>query len=310
MNELQQKTARAIVNVFETGRIRGNYSAIAVLKGDSGHLSYGRSQATLGSGSLFRLLDTYCLQTNAQFAQQLRPFLSALQNQDVRLDADANFRQLLKDAGEQDAVMRATQDQFFNSNYFVPACTATQALGITDPLGTTVVYDSHVQGGWSKVKSRVGPVVGGDTRGWIRRYIAQRSLWLKSLKDPVPATVYRMASFDALINAEKWDLALPLTAHSVQITEVSLSSDDVPSLAGAPPMSNVPRILALTTPYLRGSDVLAVQEALQGRGLPVGSPDGVYGPFTNQLVLEWQRTQNPAIAENGVGMATRRSLGL
>lgn len=309
MDELQQKTARAIVNVFETGRIRGNYSAIAVLKGDSGHLSYGRSQATLGSGSLFRLLDTYCLQPNAQFAPQLRPFLSALQNKDVRLDTDAIFRQLLRDAAGQDAVMRATQDQFFDNNYFVPARTAAQALGITAPLGITVVYDSHVQGGWGKVKSRIGPVVGGDTRGWIRRYISQRSQWLKSLKDPLPVTVYRMASFDALINAEKWDLALPLTAHGVQITEVSLS-DDAPPSAGAPPMVNVPRILALTTPYLRGADVLAVQQALQGRGLPAGRPDGVYGPFTNQLVLEWQRTQNPAIAENGVGMATRRSLGL
>ena len=47
MNELQQNTARAIVNVFETGRISGNYAAVAVLKGDSGHLSYGRSQAAL-----------------------------------------------------------------------------------------------------------------------------------------------------------------------------------------------------------------------------------------------------------------------
>jgi chitosanase len=52
VNDLQQKTVRAIVNVFETGHLEGNYSAIAVLKGDRGHLSYGRSQATLGSGSL------------------------------------------------------------------------------------------------------------------------------------------------------------------------------------------------------------------------------------------------------------------
>jgi chitosanase len=303
MDELQQRTARAIVNVFETGRIRGNYSAIAVLKGDSGHLSYGRSQATLGSGSLFSLLETYCQQANAVFASRLRPFLAGVQRKDVRLDTDDTFKRLLRDAGAQDPVMRATQDQFFNNHYFVPACTAAEALGITDPLGITVVYDSHVQGGWGKVKSRVGPIDGGDARGWVRKYIARREEWLKSLKDPLPNTVYRMRSFDSLMGAGKWDLALPLTAHGVQITEVALS-EETPQTAGAP------RTLTLNSTYLRGDDVLAVQRALSAKGLPVGVPDGIYGPFTHQLVSEWQGRQSPPIAENGVGKDTRRSLGL
>ena len=46
MNDLQKATSAAIVNIFETGRVRGDYGAIAVLKGDSGHLSYGRSKRT------------------------------------------------------------------------------------------------------------------------------------------------------------------------------------------------------------------------------------------------------------------------
>jgi chitosanase len=301
MNELQQKTVRAIVNVFETGRIRGNYSAIAVLKGDSGHLSYGRSQATLGSGSLFRLIDAYCQQPNAQFAVQLRPFLPDLQKRDVRLDTDETFKTHLRNAGAQDPVMRATQDQFFTNNYFVPACTAAEALGIKDPLGVAVVYDSHIQGGWGKVKSRVGAVVDNNVHGWIGKFVAERTLWLSSLKDPLPATVYRMKSFDSLIAAGNWDLALPLRAHGVEISEAALLDD-------APQTSGTARILTLVTPYLRGEDVLALQRALASKGLPIGTPDRVYGPFTHQLVGEWQMKNG--ISETGVGPATRKSLGL
>jgi chitosanase len=68
MNDLQKATSAAIVNIFETGRALGNYGAIAVLKGDRGHLSYGRSQTTLGSGSLCKLLTQSCDLPNAQLA--------------------------------------------------------------------------------------------------------------------------------------------------------------------------------------------------------------------------------------------------
>ncbi len=60
MTPLQEKTIKAIVNVFETGRAAGNYAAVTVLAGDSGHLTYGRSQSALGSGTLFQLLSQYC----------------------------------------------------------------------------------------------------------------------------------------------------------------------------------------------------------------------------------------------------------
>ena len=298
MNELQQKTARAIVNVFETGRISGDYSAIAVLKGDSGHLSYGRSQATLGSGSLFRLLDMYCQNpdADARLNAQIQGFLPTVRRKDVSLDTDKSFKQLLRDAGEQDPVMRATQDQFFNNGYFAPACTAAEALGITEPLGEAVIYDSHVQGGWAKLRSRMGPVIRSEERAWVAKYIALRTGWLQSLKDPLPTTVYRMESFTALIDAAKWDLGLPLTVHGVQITEAGLSGD-------APQDGVAPRTLVLVTPYLYGADVKKVQAALGDT-----APDGFYGPFTAQLVSEWQGQH--AITETGVGAITRKSLGL
>ena len=299
MNDLQQSTARAIVNVFETGRILGNYAAVAVLKGDSGHLSYGRSQAALGSGVLFQLLDGYCRKQSAKYAAQLQPYLPRVKNKDFSLDADDALKALLKLSGTDDPVMRLTQDQFFDSGYLAPACSDAAALGIVEPLGAAVIYDSRIQGGWPLLKQRIGPVTSRGSKDWAQRYIALRKAWLSSLGSPLPSTVYRMDAFDSLMKLEKWNLDLPVTVHSVTIT--------AEALAGDIPAQGQSRTLRLATPYLRGSDVTVVQQALQQKGLPI-TPDGVYGAFTSKLVEQWQRAH--ALAEDGAGTLTRRSLGL
>src|ERR1017187_9916100 len=164
MDDLQKSIAQAIVNVFETGRILGDYSAVTVLKGDSGHLTYGRSQTTLGSGNLYTLLVSYCQQSSSSIAAQIQPALPRFLQKDTTLDTDQAVRDLLKQAGA-DPVMRACQDQFFNENYFAPALRAADALGITQPLGMTVVYDSHIQGGWGTLRSQMPALnaMGGES---------------------------------------------------------------------------------------------------------------------------------------------------
>jgi chitosanase len=293
----------AIVNVFETGRVRGDYGAIAVLKGDTGHLSYGRSQVTLGSGSLFQLLDLYCGQTGTKFANDLQPHLARFRQKDVTLDNDSTVKDLLRRAGREDPVMRATQDQFFREHYLGPACRAAENIGISLPLGQALVYDSHIQGGWGKLSARIGPVGSGKQEDWIGKYIDMRREWLLQLKPPVPATVYRMDSFKGLIADKKWNLDLPFTVHGVMVTEEALAGGEAP-VGGAPA-----RTLTLRSPYLRGDDVKALQAALAAKGLP-NSQDGVYGPVTDVLVKQWQKKQSPAITETGVGPETRKSLGL
>jgi chitosanase len=46
LTDLQTRAAQAIVNVFETGTPRGDYGRVTLLAGDTGHLTYGRSQTT------------------------------------------------------------------------------------------------------------------------------------------------------------------------------------------------------------------------------------------------------------------------
>jgi len=299
MTELQQATIEAIVNVFETGRVSGDYSAVVVLKGDSGHLSYGRSQATLGSGNLHRLLDDYCKEPSAKFSAELRPMLSRFQQRDTLLDTDTQIRDLLKRAAREDPTMRAIQDRFFTANYFAPAAREAEAFGVVLPLGQAVVYDSHIHGGWNRLRDRIGPVGSLGVPEWTKRYVELRRTWLLSLKPPLPNTVYRMDSFAALMDRNNWDLALPLTVHGVTITEDALKREPATDRNG--------RMLRLRTPYLRGDDVKAVQAALSRNGLAT-TEDGIYGPFTDALVRMWQASKN--IDEIGVGSKTRASLGI
>src|SRR5438874_1417672 len=130
LTDLQKATVAAIVNIFESGRVRGDYGAIAVLKGDTGHLSYGRSQITLGSGNLAKLLEPYCQQPGAQFAAALQPHLPRFQQKDTSLDNDSAVKQLLQDAGRKDLVMRNTQDQFFGQEFLAPALRQAEAFGL------------------------------------------------------------------------------------------------------------------------------------------------------------------------------------
>jgi chitosanase len=301
MNDIQKATIAAIVNVFETGRPRGDYSAIAVMKGDTGHLSYGRSQVSLGSGKLFQLLSQYCQAADAKFKDQLTPLLPRFQRIDTSLDQDADTKALLKQAGT-DPVMRSTQDQFFNQKYLGPACEAAEQFGIASALGNAVVYDSFVQGGWGRLSPRLGKVTASQNeKDWVGKYVGIRKDWLLGLHTPLPSTVYRMDSFSSLIGDDKWDLPLPIKVHNVSITP------DLLMIAGAAPSATA-RILTLVSPYMRGDDVKEVQTALNNNGLTNGC-DGVYGPFTDALAKKWKVSKG-ITTETGVGPLTRKSLGL
>src|ERR1051326_1334605 len=97
ITDLQKKTSQAIVNIFETGHLQGDYSKVTLLAADTGHLTYGRSQTTLASGNLYLLVKAYCEADGAQFADALRPYSSRLSNRDLTLDTDLPFRRLLQD---------------------------------------------------------------------------------------------------------------------------------------------------------------------------------------------------------------------
>lgn len=325
MNELQSKTAKAIVNVFETGRVRGNYGSVTRLPGDSGHLTYGRSQTTLASGSLFLLIRGYCHASTAAFAAAFEPFLSRLLQPDLTLDTDTPFRDLLRLAGD-DPVMQKEQDRFFDAHYFDPACRLGAARGLQTPLGQAVVYDSVVHGSFKTLAARVGKKVGtgaGEVteQDWTTAYVEERRAWLASRGGLLAKTVYRMHAFKQLVDANKWDLPLPLDVHGVTITQAALEAPEPPTVVRASARDAAEansRVLMLTSPYMRGPDVVLLQQALDANGFANGTKgndgvkvyDGVFGPFTDVLVQKFQRAKGLVPVDGIVGPMTREALGL
>jgi chitosanase len=294
MNDLQKQTCLAIVNVFETGSPKGNYGAVTLLPGDTGHLTYGRSQTTLATGNLYLLIKAYVDNPDAQYADEFRHYLGRLSQKDLSLDNDLQFRSLLREAGS-DLVMQAEQDSFFDRAYYQPAMNSAANVGLTLPLSLTVVYDSNIQGAWGRVSKKLIDAIGKISntcpeKDWVGKYVGARRDYLKSCKPPVPATTYRMDAFDALIAAEKWDLALPLTVREVHITAdiFAAAGDPAPVRASVPDSASATHpILRPTTPYIKGADVLDLQTALNTAGFK-NAQDGIYGPFAQALVAQFQ----------------------
>jgi chitosanase len=310
LTDLQKKTAQAIVNIFETGSALGDYGNVTLLPGDTGHLTYGRSQTTLASGNLYLLIKAYCGAAGAQFAAQLTRYLQPLMARDTTLDTDMTFRDLLRQAGG-DPVMRDVQDQFFDRVYWTPSETDATNSGVSSALGTNVVYDSHIQGAWRVIRDITNNKHGlASTFGeqpWITAYVNERQNWLATNPNPLlHKTVYRMEAFTTLIDSDKWDLPLPLTVRGIFIDAAVLSGT-----ATARPSAHGPdeATLQLQSPPMQGANVSALQQALITAGIAPITVDGIFGPGTDAAVKLFQ-AKNGLTADGIVGPATRSALGL
>ncbi|MBI4650398.1 chitosanase [Candidatus Desantisbacteria bacterium] len=222
LTDLQKKTAQAIVNIFESGKPIGDYGCVTVLKGDTGHLTYGRSQTSLGSGNLALLLHAYC-DKKGILSNDLKPFLSAFDGKDFGLDSNEKVKSLLRDAGK-DPVMQKTQDEFFDKIYWEPALKSADYISVSKPLSVTVIYDSRIHGSYQAMRDltikQYGQVNVIGENEWIKFYISVRRNWLASHANKIlNATVYRMDTFKKLIDENKWELQLPLKARNIVISK-------------------------------------------------------------------------------------------
>lgn len=212
------------VNVFETGKIEGNYGNVSIFH-DGPHqirqVTYGRSQTT-EFGNLQHLIQMY-VTANGQYASQLSPYLLRIGHINDPLADDSTFIQLLKEAGK-DPIMHSTQDAFFESDYFVPAAKWADTNGFTQPLSLLVIYDSYVHSG-SILKflrdefSETIPSNGGNEQDWIKEYVESRKHWLATAPNPIlHGTVYRMECMEAQISNNNWDLSQSIDANGIIIS--------------------------------------------------------------------------------------------
>ncbi len=303
----QKSAAQAIVNIFETGSIRGNYSDVTLLPGDTGRLTYGRSQTTLASGNLFLLMQDYCGRSDGALSAAFKPYLPSIEACDGSLNHDMTFRGLLKDAGN-DPVMQDVQDAFFDRVYWDPAMRSADTLGAQSALGAAVVYDSTVHGSWARVRDltrkQFGELRDIGEDNWISHYVDTRREWLATYPNPLlHKTVYRMDAFRAIIQTGNWKLALPLNVCGSTITPDSLANT-VPVKV---PAEGVPRrLLRLKAPPTTGPDVSWLQERLTLAGIRVVA-SGTFDAPTDAAVRAFQEAHDLK-ADGVVGSVTRSAL--
>jgi chitosanase len=284
----QKQTAQSIVNLFETGAVLGEYGSVTVIPGDTGHLTFGRSQTTLGSGNLHDLLQRYCRNDGARFGHRLAPWLPRFAAVDLGLDNEPRLHNLLR-ATADDPVMRETQDQFFDEVYWQTAARIAANLGVSSALGTAVVYDSTVHGSWKAMRDRTiaqsGSIATLGEKKWIAAYVATRRTWLtKHPRSDLRKTAYRMDAFQRLIEQGYWGLELPLVVRGAEISSTTLRATPPGCYDGPQPGT---RTIALQSPLARGLDVRLLQLGLSEQGVPIKA-DGIFGQTSAILLKQFQ----------------------
>lgn len=297
LTTIQKKTAEAIVNIFETGSVLGDYGNVTLIPGDTGHLTFGRSQTTLGSGNLYKLLRSYCANPEARFGHDLQPFLQRFEDIDLSLDQESYLKNILR-ASADDFVMRNTQDVFFDHVYWQVAERTATHWGIATALGIAVVYDSTVHGSAelirNKTTQKMGTPASVGERKWIATYVQIRRDWLANhSRADLRPTVYRMDAIKRLIDFGEWDLELPLVVRGAEISNTTLNATPTGCYIGPEPGS---RLLTLQTPLARGLDVRLVQLGLSKQNVDVQAvdvqADGIFGKGSLAAVKNYQARHN------------------
>jgi chitosanase len=257
LSEGQRRICERVINVFETGTLEGKYGAISIFHDGPGRIrqvTYGRSQTT-EYGNLRELVQMYA-DANGTFSARLRPFIDRIGR--TALVDDDTFKDLLRRAGNEDPVMRTTQDLFFERRYFQPALSWARENGFTRALSMLVIYDSFIHSGSirSDLRNRFPerpPARGGDEKTWISQYVAARHAWLPHHSNPeVRPSNYRTRDLGREVAAGNWDLAIqPIMANGVPVRDTPPEADAVMRMAA---FDGGPAFGAGAAPYPGGDE--------------------------------------------------------
>ena len=208
----------AIVNIFETGRPFGEFSAVAVLNDGAG-ISYGISQFTHRSGSLAAVIERYLELDGAVGRFVLEKALPNLSRKEpVVIQAyskDEGVKKALR-AAAVTREMRIAQLQIAFEKYLLPAMKECQHFGFELPLSLAVIHDSMTHGSYERFRDHIKKPL--DEKAWTTEYVRIRDRWLASVPR-LKATRYRTHFFLDQIALGKWDLKLPLNVHGFWLSD-------------------------------------------------------------------------------------------
>ncbi|MCE7961738.1 MAG: hypothetical protein DYH05_04480 [Acidobacteria bacterium ACB1] len=232
-NEIDKQKALAILRIFETGRAKARYDALAVLDDGAG-ISYGFFQFTHRSGALNAVVKKY-LAAGGKIGRdalesRLRTLARTTKPAIERLSHDPEFRKVLI-AAAASSEMREAQRAVAEKRYIAPAERVCRMNEFETPLSLAVVLDGLVHGSFG----RIARLVKGSTeQELITDYLRRRDAWLRSSLR-LRKTVYRTEFFLGEAAKGNWQLRLPVTVKGRKLTAEDL--DDDREAAGFPPKS-------------------------------------------------------------------------
>ncbi|MEZ5422938.1 MAG: chitosanase [Pyrinomonadaceae bacterium] len=232
-NEIDKQKALAILRIFETGRAKARYDALAVLDDGAG-TSYGFFQFTHRSGALNAVVKKY-LAAGGRIGRdvlesRLRTLARTTKPAIERLSHDAEFRKALI-AAAASSEMREAQRAVAEKRYIAPAERVCRMNEFETPLSLAVVLDGLVHGSFGRIARLVK---GNAEQELITDYLRRRDAWLRS-SVRLRKTVYRTEFFLGEAAKGNWQLRLPVTVNGRKLTAEDL--DDDREAAGFPPKS-------------------------------------------------------------------------
>lgn len=227
----QLKACKAIVSLYETGKLQGDYALLVVLKDRAG-ITFGKNQTTENSGGLFSLLEEY-KSLNGTYVELFEPYMKKLfDGKDLSktgaLTEDQEFKDLLVSSAKDDPLMRKAQDFYFHKKYFRPAMALASEYAVSLPLILCAIYDACIQQGPKGASELIekfndsfeSPEEGtmlDEEKAWGLGLIHRRHEFLSNFvgKDDehtkeVRKSVYRTSSLLDLANRNEWSLSVPL----------------------------------------------------------------------------------------------------
>jgi chitosanase len=235
-----KKRIQSVLSIIETGNPDGNYADVTIYadgeKGSDGkptkQITYGAHQTTEQS-HLKTLLQLYAKKGGMR-AIDMKPFVERMGKEP--LWEEKEFIDMLKDAGENDPLMKSAQDEFFDVTYYQKAYDWFEENGFTLPLSLLVIYDSFIHSG--KIRDDIRsmfpakpPVRGGDEKEWISQYVDARHEWLSSRENPIlRKTVYRTEGYKLQIAMSNWNLDNKVKMNGM----LSRSMDNLADVMSAP----------------------------------------------------------------------------
>jgi hypothetical protein len=144
------------------------------------------------------------------------------------LASNAEFKTLLKQAGNDDPLFARVQAEHFDDTYLAPAGDWADEFAFKEPLSFMVIADSYLHSGQMRqdLVQRVGmplPNKGGDEKAWIKKYLEVRTAWLAGHGGLLAKTVYRTKAYLDQIAKGNWDLRqLPIMMHGTPVRSSQL----------------------------------------------------------------------------------------